>query len=130
MKNKIAKIGFAALAAMMLCAPAIVLAQIGTDPYAGGFRPSDYDEAGTGAGMTERTLTEIIRVVMQWLLYILGFLAIIVFIVAGIMYLTSGGDETKTEKAKKWIIYAIVGVVIALSGLIIMNLIYSFLDLQ
>lgn len=39
-------------------------------------------------------------------------IAVIVIIVAGFMYVTSGGDAAKVVKAKNTILYAVIGLVI------------------
>lgn len=44
---------------------------------------------------------------------VIGFAAIIVLIVAGIQYMVSTGDPTKVNNAKNAIIYALVGLAIA-----------------
>ena len=58
---------------------------------------------------------------MFWLLSIFGFIAIIAFVVAGIQYLTSAGDPKMAEKGKSNMINSIIGIIIALSGLIIIK---------
>lgn len=109
MKNTIIKIGYSALAILVLTIPVIALAQL--NPGA----------AGSGTGLSNVTVGTLINTIIRWLLYILGFIAILVFIVAGLMYLTSGGDDAKMEKAKKAVIGAIIGIVVALLGLIILQ---------
>jgi flagellar basal body-associated protein FliL len=58
---------------------------------------------------------------MNWLLGIVAVLAIIMFIVSGIQYITSVGNEEDATRAKNNMTYAIVGLVVALAGLIIVN---------
>ena len=45
-------------------------------------------------------------------LAIFGSVATLVIIYGGILYITSGGDSQKTERAKKVITYALIGIVI------------------
>lgn len=59
----------------------------------------------TGANGTLAKVTRLIA-------YIAGIVAVIVIIVAGIMYATSGGDPSKASEAKNAIIYSLIGVVI------------------
>lgn len=66
---------------------------------------------------------------LNWLLYILGFIGIIAFIISGLQYLFSAGDEGMAETAKKNIKYSIIGIVIALSGLVIIRTITAILTL-
>lgn len=47
---------------------------------------------------------------------ILLFLALIFLVYAGILYVTASGDPEKTEKAKRTIIYALVGIVVAVTA--------------
>ncbi|QQS61718.1 MAG: TrbC/VirB2 family protein [Candidatus Moraniibacteriota bacterium] len=82
----------------------------------------------TGYGLSSKTIAETIQNLMLWLLYILGMIAIIAFVISGIMYLTSGGDEKQTESAKRYMIGSIIGVVIALSGVIILTAVSNWLD--
>lgn len=64
---------------------------------------------------------------MRWLFGIFGFLAIITFIIAGIQYFMAAGNPETAKKAKQNIIYSIIGILIALSGFIIITAISNFL---
>lgn len=57
---------------------------------------------------------------MKWMLYLFGFLAIIAFVISGIQYLTAAGNMSSIETAKRNMNYSIIGVVVALSGLVIL----------
>ena len=51
---------------------------------------------------------------------ILGGVAVIVIVIAGLMYAISGGDSGKVAAAKNAILYAVIGLIVAmLSGVII-----------
>jgi hypothetical protein len=63
----------------------------------------------------------------MWLLAIIGTLSVIAFVVSGIQYLTAAGDEKNIETAKKNLTYSVIGVVVALSGLIIVTTISMIL---
>jgi hypothetical protein len=75
---------------------------------------------------TSLTLAQILLNVLNFLLGIVGVLAIIMLVVGGVMYLTSGGDEGRIETGKKIVIWSIVGITVALSALIIVSQIASF----
>ena len=64
-------------------------------------------------------LTSVISGLTNWILGIFGFLAIISFVVSGIMYFLAAGDDKSQEKAKKQMIWSITGVVIGLVGLVV-----------
>jgi archaellum component FlaF (FlaF/FlaG flagellin family) len=53
--------------------------------------------------------------------FIAGAAAVIALVVGGIMYVTSAGDEKRVEAAKNTILYAVIGVVVALLGFAIAN---------
>ncbi|MCX6720111.1 MAG: TrbC/VirB2 family protein [Candidatus Staskawiczbacteria bacterium] len=53
----------------------------------------------------------------------IGAIGTIMIIVAGIFYLTSAGSPQKMETAKKTLIYAIVGLAIALSATAIIEVV-------
>lgn len=53
--------------------------------------------------------------------FVAGVIAVIVIIVAGIMYAISVGDQSKITRAKTMIIYAVAGLAIILSAFAITN---------
>lgn len=51
----------------------------------------------------------------------LGLVAVAMLVYAGYMYTTSNGDPSKVKKAKDGLLYAIIGVVLALMAFVITN---------
>ena len=74
----------------------------------------------TDLGLPSADLVTIITGLVRWLLLIFGSLAIISFIISGIMYLMAAGDEKSQEKAKRQMQYSIIGVIVGLIGLVVM----------
>lgn len=64
----------------------------------------------------------LVRAIAEWLYWIMIPVSAIIFLYAGFMFMTSGGDEEKIKKAKKAIFWGLVG-----TGIIIIN--YGFIDL-
>lgn len=60
----------------------------------------------------------------------LGLVIFVMILVAGFVYMTSGGEAKNVEKARGSITYAVVGLVVALSAFIILNVISSFTGLD
>ncbi|HBP00722.1 MAG: hypothetical protein UY41_C0045G0006 [Candidatus Moranbacteria bacterium GW2011_GWE1_49_15] len=110
--NKFRRIGYGAVSLMSL-APALVSAQI--------------DARLGGTGLPQGSILDIMTSLMNWLLIVVGILGVIGFIIAGILYLTAAGDEGQIGKAKTAMIYSIVGVVVALLGLIIIRAVQALL---
>jgi len=69
----------------------------------------------------EDPLVTVAMNVMDWILSIVGVIAIIAFAISGIQYLLSAGNEDIIETAKRNMKWSIIGVIVALSGLIIIN---------
>ncbi len=67
------------------------------------------------------TLTEIVTNILEFVLSIFGLIAIIVLVIAGGMYFAAGGSERNKETAKKMVQYAVIGIIVALSSLVIVN---------
>lgn len=74
-----------------------------------------------GTGLPSGSLLDILTSGMNWLLIVVGILGVIGFVIAGILYLTAAGEEGQIEKAKTAMIYSIVGVIVALLGVVIIN---------
>jgi len=64
--------------------------------------------------------------VLNFLLGIVGTIAIIMLVLAGMMYLTSAGSESRIETAKKMTTWSVVGIAIALAALIIVRQVANF----
>jgi hypothetical protein len=105
------KIAFAA-SVSMLAAPLAALAQF---------------QSPTGTGLPAGSLLGIITSGMNWLLIVVGILGVIGFVIAGILYLTAAGDEGQIDKAKTAMIYSIVGVIVALLGVVIIQAVQGLL---
>src|SRR5688572_2331759 len=52
--------------------------------------------------------------IINLLIFIVGTIAVIIIVVAGLMYVLSGGNPENTRRAKDAIIYAVIGLVIAI----------------
>lgn len=75
----------------------------------------------TESGLPNKSVREITEGVLLWILAILGFIAIIAFIVAGILYLTAAGNDGQIKTAKAAMTWSIVGVIVALMGYVIIK---------
>jgi len=84
--------------------------------------------SSSDTGLSDKSLTDVISNLTNWILGIFGFLAIISFLVSGIMYFLSAGDDKAQEKAKKQMTWSIIGVVIGLSGLVVITAIDYLLN--
>lgn len=116
-----------ALTALLFAAGLLGLGVMYSPPVAALDIPCDSDNPGQCNLVTTKTpLTASIWNVIGVALGILGGIAVIVVVIAGLMYTTSGGDASKVSAAKTTILYAIVGLVVALSAAGIVAFISSF----
>lgn len=67
------------------------------------------------------TLLDIIQNVLNFLLSLVGVLAIVMLVWGGMMYLTSGGDEKRADSAKSIVKWAIIGIAVALGSLVLVT---------
>ena len=65
--------------------------------------------------------------ITNMILYIVGIVAVIMLIIGGIRYVVSGGDSKKVTDAKNTVLYAIIGLVIAVFAYAIVNFVISSL---
>lgn len=79
----------------------------------------------TAGGTTESFKSIIIRIIEKILDYVL-LVAMIYVIVAGIRLIISGGEEGEKDKAKKTIIYVIIGIIIVLLARVIVIFVNKF----
>jgi hypothetical protein len=77
------------------------------------------------ATKTDTSAGDAIKNVVNVLLYLLGATAVIVIVIGGIMYATSGGESANVTKAKNMILYAVIGLVLALLAYAIVNFVIT-----
>lgn len=66
------------------------------------------------------TLNDLIRKFINLLSVIVGIVAVIMIMVGGFRYITSGGNDTGVTSAKNTILYAIIGlIIVALAQLLV-----------
>lgn len=75
--------------------------------------------AAAGTDATTK-INNIVHTIVNLLSAVVGIVAVIMIIVGGFRYITSGGNDTSVTSAKNTILYAIIGlVVVALAQLIV-----------
>jgi hypothetical protein len=67
----------------------------------------------------------IIKNVINTILIVLGMIAVVMIVIGGIRYTTSNGDASGVKGAKDTILYAVVGLVVAILAYAIVNFILA-----
>ncbi len=120
--QKLRKLAVGAVNGLVLLAPAVAFA---APPSTNAWVRGNSNVSGTG--LAGGSIYNIISQTLAWLLGILGFIAVIGFVISGILYLTAAGNESQIEKAKNAMTYSIVGVIVALMGWVIVQAVNAWL---
>lgn len=111
MKTKIKTLSTLSIGYIMLAATKVYAvanpAQTGANKAKDASQPSD--------------LLANVKLITNTLLLAIGVISVIMIVIGGIRYATSGGDEKGVKGAKDTILYAIVGLVVALLAFAIVN---------
>ncbi len=83
-------------------------------------------KADLGYAGTETDLVTIVENIIKWVVGFIVLISIFMFAYGGLTYLTAGGDETKVETAKKALVSALFGLLIASLSYAIVQLIIGF----
>lgn len=81
----------------------------------------------TGGSQNTKSLDTTIKDVVNVMLYIIGVLSVIMIIFGGIKYVISAGDSSKVTSAKNTIMYAVIGLAVALLAYAIVNFVLTAL---
>lgn len=77
---------------------------------------------GSGTNLNaEGTATNLITLIVNWMLGIAAVIAFIYLVMSGINYITAGGDADKATKARTGILNAIIGIVVIVLAFFIMR---------
>ncbi|EKE11378.1 MAG: hypothetical protein ACD_15C00097G0002 [uncultured bacterium] len=82
----------------------------------------------TDTGLPSGSIKDIVTNIMNWLLMIVGIVGVIGFAISGILYLTAAGDETRAGQAKSAMLYSIIGVIVAIIGVVVIRAAQSMLS--
>jgi hypothetical protein len=72
-------------------------------------------------GLPDGSIINIVTKILDWLLALLGIFGIVGFVISGILYLVSTGDEDMIKRAKSAMTYSIIGVIVGLMGFVILQ---------
>ena len=115
----------------MLVVPAMALGVAAVAPV-GNVAHAAYDiQGGIDSAKGDQAPAEIdgesglIKRVVNIMLFIIGAVSVIMLILGGIRYTLSGGDQTAVTSAKNTILYAIVGIIVAIFAYAIVNFVLN-----
>jgi hypothetical protein len=129
-KKLLMSLSLLSLFALPVLAPVAVHAQGGTQDCLNGSGGGIQSCLDSGSCQTDTTgcnngpptdrVNAIIKLVINIFSLIVGVIAVIMIIIGGLKYITSGGDSGNVSGAKNTILYAIIGlVIVALAQIIV-----------
>jgi len=134
-KDVLMTLGVFSILAVPVLAPAAVSADIAGQLCAGsnaGDTNSTININGNGdtSGCSDQTgngssVQRILKLIINVFSIIVGFVAVIMIIVGGVKYITSGGDSGNISGAKNTIVYAIVGLIIVALAQVIVHFVLN-----
>lgn len=111
--------------AAQMVAPSPAYAAECSDDAAGGIGGG----AGCAQGKDQQSdlfgETGVFKTITNVLLFIIGAISVIMLIIGGIRYVVSGGDSSAVTAAKNTILYAVVGIVVAILAYALVNFVVS-----
>ena len=128
---------FSCIAMVALIAPQISLATkicwnastgTGGTSWNISFGSSSCSSVATPYGLPGGSILNIVSTFVNWLLALFGILGILGFVISGIMYLISAGNEDMAKTAKAGLKYSIIGIIVGLSGYVVMQAVDGLLQ--
>lgn len=108
------------IAGSLVVLPATVSAQV--DPCSGAGANSTYCK---GAAQGQSDVMGIVKNIINLLLTAIGVISVIMIIVGGINFALSNGDAQKVTKARNTILYAVIGLIVAIFSYAIVDFAFN-----
>ncbi|MEK7500479.1 MAG: pilin [Patescibacteria group bacterium] len=87
---------------------------------------------GGGGGITnpldggpDQTITSVLKGIINWMLGLVGILALIALIIGGARMIIDFGNEDQVKKAKATILWAVIGLAVVILSYAIINIVTS-----
>lgn len=100
--------------------PAATTGAVTVDPCAG--------TANSNSALCENsnvTFRSVVKTIIDTLLMLVGAIAVIMIVVSGLRYITSGGNSNSVAAAKNTLLYSVVGLVVAILSYAIVQWVYN-----
>lgn len=115
LRNILLSIGLFGLVAAPVALPVTAYADATSQIQGGLLCGSDLKTGTSGCDTSTQSgldLPKVMTTIINIFSVIVGFVAVIMIIIGGVRYITSGGDSGNISAAKNTIIYAIIGLII------------------
>jgi uncharacterized membrane protein YidH (DUF202 family) len=88
-------------------------------------------DSSTGCSSLEESTTDpstTVRTALNILTAVVGIIAVVMMIIAGVKYITSQGDSNQVNSAKNTIIYSVVGLVVVVLTQVVVRFVIARFD--
>ena len=111
----------------LLVVPTVALAVAPAASAEGDFTLTNGVNSARGEGVSDNTASpeSLVKQFVNIFLFAVGALSVIMLIWGGIRYVLSGGDSGAVSSAKKTILYAVVGLIVAILAYAIVNFVIT-----
>ncbi len=115
----------------LLTVPALMLGVVATPAYAACGNVTDgitsSADCAKGSGQSNNLFGDggVFKTVTNVLLFIIGAVSVIMLIIGGVRYTISQGDSSAVTSAKNTILYAIIGIVVAILAYAAVNFVIT-----
>jgi heme/copper-type cytochrome/quinol oxidase subunit 2 len=92
--------------------------------------PSAAGDVTTGTKPPTNSVEQAINNIMNWFFVIILIIAVIFLLFAGFLFITAGGDPDKVNTARQNVMYAMVGVAVAVLARGIVSLVQGLMKTQ
>ncbi len=113
-KNIMGTVAVTAASALGMSLPTLA-----ADPFCDSL--TDHDMRVAAGCETTATLPNVIQAILSAIIGAGALVAVVYIVIGGVNYMTSSGDAGKVEKAKKTILYALIGLAICALAFAIVN---------
>ncbi len=112
-------------AAANIAAPVNTYADCTTTDGTGGLAGGAGCAKGSGQQSDLFGSNGVFKTITNVLLFVIGAISVIMLIIGGIRYVVSGGDSGAVTSAKNTILYAVIGIVVAILAYALVNFVIS-----
>ena len=81
--------------------------------------------ANSGSNLSKNDLMGTLQIIINVIVGVIGFIAVVMIIMGGISFVTSQGDSSKVAKARNTILYGVVGLIVAMLAFAIVTFVLT-----
>ena len=85
------------------------------------------NSANTGGDGTA-TVNSALKTIVEMLLFAIGAVSVVMIVIGGFKYVTSNGNAESIKSAKNTIMYAVIGIIVALLAYAVVNWVVTAFD--